>query len=93
MLDEHGLNRVVRQVGVDGLAAEQDKALKAGDELLVGLALFFNNGFDGGGDLRNAAGKVRYGGFPFLMLRLTVLENSLSRSTRLSGSVMSSFRP
>ncbi len=93
VLDEHGLDRVVRQVGIDGLAAEQDEALKAGDELFVGLALFFNDPFDGGGDFRNAAGKFRYGGFPFLMLRLTVLKNSLSRSTRLSASVMSSFRP
>jgi hypothetical protein len=93
MLDEHGLNRFVRQVGIDGLTAEQDEAFKAGDELLVGLALFFNDLFDGGSNLRNAAGKLRDGGFPFLMLGLTVFENSLSRSTRLSGSVMSSFRP
>ncbi|HEV7676276.1 MAG TPA: hypothetical protein VGQ12_17220 [Candidatus Angelobacter sp.] len=79
MLDEHGLNRVVREVGIDGLTAEQDKALKAVNELFIGFALFFNDPFDGDGDFRNAAGKVGYGGFPFLMLRLTVLEKLLEQ--------------
>src|SRR3954453_3711466 len=79
MLDEHGLNRIVREIGIDGLAAEQDEALKAGDKLFVGLALFFNDALDRAGDLRDAAGKVGYGGFPFLMLRLTVLEKLLEQ--------------
>ena len=58
VLDEHGLNRVIRKVGVDRLAAEQDEALKAGNKFLVGLALFLNDDFDCGGDLGNAAGEV-----------------------------------
>ncbi len=35
--------------------------------------------FDGCGDFWNAAGKLRYGGFPFLMLRLTKLKKILEQ--------------
>src|SRR6185437_5660449 len=57
VLDQHGLNRFFREVGIDGLAAELDEALKGGDEILVLLALGLDQLFDCAGDLRDALRK------------------------------------
>jgi hypothetical protein len=74
MLDEHFLDSLVAEVGVEGGAAEGGEVGEGGDEGGVGLALRVNDLLEAAAKVGNLLLEVGHGLVPFLVDRLGVGE-------------------
>src|SRR5438445_11583143 len=66
MLHQHALDRLLRQVGIDGLLAECVEIFEAADESRIAFLLLVNSLGNGGGEFRNALGEITDSFFPLL---------------------------
>jgi hypothetical protein len=92
MLDEHLADRVVVQVGVDGLAAELGEGVKVFAERSVFFVLRFEDGCDALGQLGNLLRKLSDGLFPVGYVGQLVIEEEFEDVNQLVGDSMESSK-
>ena len=74
VLDQHALDGIFGEIGIDGLTAEGVEVVEAADEGGIAAALFVDDLLDGGGEFGDAVGEFGDGLFPLLDVGSFVVE-------------------
>ena len=82
VLDEHLLDGIFGEVGIDGLAAERVEGVKALAEGAVALLFGLDEMLRSVGQLGDALLKLADGGFPFVVIGLAVGEELVEQGRR-----------
>lgn len=85
MLDQHPLNRFLREIGIYGLAAECVEVFKTANERRVALLLLVNRFLDGGGEFGDALGEIADCCLPLFNMRRFVIEELIDDVNQRCG--------
>ena len=85
VLDEHALDRIFGEIGIDGLTAQGVKVVEAANEGGTAAALLVDDLLDGGCEFGDALLEFGDGGVPLLVIGLAIGEKAVQQLDQVLG--------